>query len=112
MHMAFVQGLRHGVLPNQCRVGIIADLDKRSKHKEKSAWHSIYMTVSQHYHREQFCHQRMPCGCSVMQGTLSRKEDRYTVDWDAPVDVTTTVSGERDGISRVYPHTPFGLTAA
>jgi hypothetical protein len=39
------QNLRVSI-PGQCRVAIIADLDKRSKHKEKSTWHSIYMTVS------------------------------------------------------------------
>ena len=56
--------------PTRFRIAIIADLDKRSKRKDESnkdQWHSKYMT-----------------------GTLYRDSDKYRIEWDAPIDVTTS----------------------
>lgn len=60
--------------PEVFRIGVIADLDKRSKRKDakgKESWHSTYMT-----------------------GTLKRtgdlKNQKYSLQWDEPTDVSTS----------------------
>ena len=54
-----MQGLRRR-FPNNFRIAIIADLDKKSKMKDakgKEAWHSKYMTVCLHI----MCAGALPC---------------------------------------------------
>lgn len=53
--------------PETFRIAVIADLDKRSKVKDKSLWRSPYMT-----------------------GTLKRTGDKYSLAWDEPIDVLTS----------------------
>lgn len=53
--------------PDTFRIAVIADLDKSSKVKDKNLYRAPYMT-----------------------GTLKRTGERYSLEWDAPVDLVTS----------------------
>ena len=80
--------------PESFRIGVISDLDKKSKRSDKE-WYSVYMTVRDF---------RWAGGCDAdrpphplthpppppFQGTMQRTSDKYTITWDAPANVVTS----------------------